>query len=108
MIEEPAARGRIDRWKLSLLDLTAANRLLDAKNTRTCIRIPDVDPIRIESALAAGQVYAVEAGEPDPTDSHRLRAPLAAAEVERRLVAIRRTARANLADGGVHTLWLGL
>ncbi|HEV7556079.1 MAG TPA: DUF4011 domain-containing protein, partial [Kofleriaceae bacterium] len=105
---DPAARARIDRWKLSLLDLTAGNRLLDAKDGRTCIRMPDVDPVRIASVLAAGQVIAVEAGAPVAIETGRLHAPLAATELDRRLVAIRRTARANLADGGVHTLWLGL
>ena len=114
---DPAARARIDRWKLSLLDLTAGNRLLDAKDGRTCIRIPDVDPVRVASMLAAGQVLAMEAGAPvssnadalrSAIETGRLHVPITASELDRRLVAIRRTARANLADGGVHTLWLGL
>ncbi|MGN6109264.1 MAG: DUF3320 domain-containing protein, partial [Kofleriaceae bacterium] len=48
------------------------------------------------------------AADGDATDAGRLRTPLARPELARRLVAIRRAARAQLADGGIHTLWLAL
>src|SRR5205814_9130246 len=51
--------------------------------------------------LAAG-------GEAAPEGDRRLHAALGEQELARRLVAIRRAAQAQLADGGVHTLWLGL
>jgi len=110
---DPTARARLEWWKLSLLDLSTANRLLDAKDGRVSIALPNVDPVRLAAALDAGGAFALEGDqeriESDPGfDTGRLRVPLASAELERRLVAIRRTARAQLADGGVHTLWLAL
>ena len=106
---DPAARARLDRWKLSLLDLTAANRLLDVKDGKTTIPLPSVDPLRVSAALAEGAGYTIVSdAEGGATDAGRLRSPLARAELAHRLTAIRRAARAQLAEGGVHTLWLGL
>ena len=113
---DPAAQARLERWKLSLLDLTAGNRLLDVKDGKTTIPLPAVDPIRIAAALAdgagftleSGPATGIEGGAPVAGALGRLRSPLAKPELARRLVAIRRAARAQLADGGVHTLWLGL
>jgi very-short-patch-repair endonuclease len=103
---DPAAQARLERWKLSLLDLTAANRLLDVKDGQTTIPLPAVDPLAVSAALADGAAFSIDVA--GPSEPGRLRAPLAAAELGRRLVAIRRAARAQRADGGVHTLWLGL
>jgi hypothetical protein len=106
---DPAAHARLERWKLSLLDLTAANRLLDVKDGKTTIPLPFVDPLRIATALAEGAAFTIESGpEVGAADAGRLRSPLAKPELTHRLVTIRRAARAQLADGGVHTLWLGL
>jgi very-short-patch-repair endonuclease len=110
---DPAARARLEWWKLSLLDLSAGNRLLDAKESRTCIALPELDPVRLAATLDGGGAFAFEAGvdhvDPGPgVDTGRLRVALTTAELERSLVAIRRTARAQLADGGVHTMWLAL
>jgi len=119
---DPAARARLEAWKLSLLDLTAANRLLDVKDGKTTIPLPAVDPLWIAAALADGAAFTVasgvasgvasrvasDAGGGGGHDAGTLRSPLAAPELAHRLVAIRRAARAQLADGGVHTLWLGL
>jgi very-short-patch-repair endonuclease len=117
---DPAARARLERWKLSLLDLSAGNRLLDAARTRTGVPLPGADVVRLAAALAAGDAFSLEAapeagaapGAAGPATGglalHRLAAPLAPAELARRLTTLRRTARAQLADGGVHTLWLAL
>ncbi len=116
---DPAARARLERWKLSLLDLSAANRLLDVKDGKTTIPLPAVDPVWLAAALADGAAFTLAAdpevrdagdarGARDAGGAGILRSPLAAPELARRLVAIRRAARAQLADGGVHTLWLGL
>jgi very-short-patch-repair endonuclease len=106
---DPAAHARLERWKLSLLDLSAANRLIDVKDGKTTIPLPGADSLRIAAALADGDALTIEPGaDGGAGDVHRLRTPLANAELARRLVAIRRTARTQLADGGVHTLWLGL
>jgi very-short-patch-repair endonuclease len=91
-----------------LLDLSTANRLLDAKVSRTCIEVPNVDPVKLAAALAAGNAFAVEAGTDPGFETGRLRVPLATADLERRLVTIRRAARSQLADSGEHTLWLAL
>lgn len=110
---DPAARARLDRWKLSLLDLSTANRLLDAKpDLRTQIPLPGVDPVRVAQLLAAGTALAFDpAGDARSAggiEAGRLRVELPAHELLRRLTAIRRAARAQLADAGVHTLWLAL
>ncbi|HEX2688057.1 MAG TPA: DUF4011 domain-containing protein, partial [Kofleriaceae bacterium] len=140
---DPAAHARLERWKLSLLDLTAANRLLDVKDGKTTIPLPAVDPVQLAAALAQGAAFTLVSGAGDlgtqrterteqtersagkegagpagaaprtgtagdAMRSGRLHTPLGAPELARRLVAIRRAARAQLADGGVHTLWLGL
>jgi very-short-patch-repair endonuclease len=134
MIDQ-AARARLERWKLSLLDLSAENRLLDMTEGPTTIPLPAVDPAWIAAALAGGAAFTVAsdpavgtevqraraaAGARDTGDTgdtgdagdaehpDRLRSPLAAPELARRLVAIRRAARSQLADRGVHPLWLGL
>ena len=118
---DPAAQARLERWKLSLLDLTAGNRLLDVKDGKTTVPLPAVDPLRIAGALAEGAAFTLQSGPATDVEGGasagasgasgaigRLRSPLAKPELARRLVAIRRAARAQLADGGVHTLWLGL
>ncbi|HEY0194558.1 MAG TPA: DUF4011 domain-containing protein, partial [Kofleriaceae bacterium] len=105
---DPAARARLDRWKRSLLDLSAANRLLDVKDSRTTVPLPGVDPARVAAALADGAALTIEPGPADVFDPVQLRTPLASEELTRRLTAIRRAAKSQLADGGVHTLWLGL
>jgi very-short-patch-repair endonuclease len=110
---DPVAQARLERWKLSLLDLSGANRLLDVESGRSrllTIPLPEVDPLAVAAALADEEALALESGPAAPgvLDAGRLRTPLARPELARRLVAIRRAARAQLADAGVHTLWLGL
>ena len=104
---DPAAHARLERWKLSLLELSAANRLIDVKDGKTTIPLPAAEPVALAGALAEGAAFGFEAG-PGAGAAGVLRSPLAAPELANRLVAIRRAARAQLADGGVHTLWLGL
>ena len=107
MIDQ-AERARVERWKLSLLDLSVGNRLLDAKEGRTAISLPGADPVKLAQSLAAGAAFAFEAGHDPSLETGWLRVPLPTTELARRLVAIRRRSRAALADGGVHTLWLAL
>ena len=107
---DPAAHARLERWKLSLLDLSAANRLLDVGDAATTIPLPAVDVAVVAAALAEGGGFTLASGPAvaELAEAGTLRSPLARAELARRLTAIRRAARAQLADGGVHTLWLGL
>ncbi|HLL22319.1 MAG TPA: DUF4011 domain-containing protein, partial [Kofleriaceae bacterium] len=103
-----AARARLEGWKLSLLDLTTDNPLLDATDARTRLALPGVDPARLVAALASGSSFGFEAGVESCFDTGRLRAPVAPTELERRLIAMRRAARDHAIDGGVHALWLGV
>ncbi len=99
-----------------MLDLSTGNRLIDAREGRTSIALPGVDPVRLAASIASGSTFAFEStldspsGSPAPAcfDTGKLRAPLPPAELARRLTSLRRAARAQLADGGVHTLWLAL
>ncbi|MDB4963878.1 MAG: helicase related protein [Myxococcales bacterium] len=101
-------RERVEGWKSSLLDLTAGNRLLDAKDGATCLPLPGVDPVAFAATLAEGAAFAFEAGCDPAVDRGWLRIPLPTKDLERRLVTIRRTALADLADAGDHTLWLAM
>lgn len=129
----PAAQ-RIDRWKRSLLDLTLRNRLLDARDSQrsltiavgdaaalaevlesgVALRLEPFTPPRSEGSAGATEVEAARAAEAmahaatSSLAERRLLVPLSAAELDRRLVTIARAAAASLADGGVHTLWLGI
>jgi very-short-patch-repair endonuclease len=105
---DPAARARLERWKLSLLDLSAGNRLLDSKDGKTTIPLLEVDAGQVAAALADGAAFTIASRLAPAGDAYALRTPLAKDELARRLTAIRRAARGQLADGGVHTLWLGL
>ncbi|MEO8704452.1 MAG: DUF3320 domain-containing protein [Kofleriaceae bacterium] len=114
---DPAARARLEWWKLSLLDLSTSNRLLDTPTHdwpgdsrpytgRTHLAIPGIDPVKLAGALADGAVFAIESG--NGFGSGCLRVPIAATELEARLVTIRRAARSQRSDRGIHTLWLAL
>ncbi|NVB81783.1 MAG: DUF4011 domain-containing protein, partial [Kofleriaceae bacterium] len=99
---DPAARARLDRWKQSLLDPT--DRLMDIGDDGIPLY---VDPVRIAFSLAAGSGFAFESGTDPVFDTGRLRVALPAEDLERRLVMLRRAARAAVADGE-HVLWLAL
>ncbi|MDQ3299183.1 MAG: DUF4011 domain-containing protein, partial [Myxococcota bacterium] len=57
---DPATRARLERWKLSLLDLSTGNRLIDAREGRTSIALPGVDPVRLAASIASGSTFAFE------------------------------------------------
>ena len=103
--------ARLERWKLSLLELGPGDPLLDAKDAWTCLELPGVDALRLHAAIAragAGCSFGIEPGLDASIDTGWLRAALPGPELERRLVRMRRAAGARLAEGGVHALWLGL
>ncbi len=91
-----------------MLDLSVGNRLLDAKDSASCLPLPGIEPVSFATALAEGAAYAFEAGCDPAVELGWLRIPLPSKELERRIVALRRAHRAELTDGGVHTLWLAL
>jgi hypothetical protein len=102
-----AARARLEGWKLSLVDLSSSHPMLDAKDDRSCVGLPGVDPIRLAAAFASGSSFGFETGMDSCFDTGRLRTPLGATELERRLLRMRREAR-DAAMEGEHVLWLAL
>ena len=86
MIDQ-AARARLECWKQSILDLSSENRLLDCTD---CVAIQDVDPVELAGVLRRGGVFDVKS------------------QLARALVPIRRAARTQSEDAGVHGLWLAL
>ncbi len=104
MIDQ-ATRTHLEGWKLSLLDLSSDNRLIDLSPEHSCLAIAEVDVVRLADALAGGAAFTLTAGA-TALEGGRLGVALAAPELTRRLVAMRRSARARLADDGEHTLWL--
>jgi very-short-patch-repair endonuclease len=128
-VTAPAAARRLDRWKLSLLDLTLRNRLLDARDGRQVVPLAGVDAVAlaarlddgaplelgttavIDPAAVGGAERAAEAMAKAGADAlahGRLLAALAPDELDRRLVAMARSARESLQESGASTLWLGL
>lgn len=125
---ESVASSRIDRWKVSLLDLTLRNRLLDARDSKQTIALALPEPEELSTlwtvleqgaelqlepfrapALEQGRAEeAVAKAARDALAERKLLTTLSAAELDRRLVTIARAAAANLADAGIHTLWLGV
>ncbi|HVV85645.1 MAG TPA: DUF4011 domain-containing protein, partial [Kofleriaceae bacterium] len=120
---------RLDRWKLSLLDLTLRNRLLDAKEGRQLARLAGVDAAQLAAVLdedreleltayaapsadaVGGPERAAEAtahAAAEALAARRLLVAAAAPELERSLVAMSRAARESLGEGGARTLWFGL
>ena len=93
---------------VSLLDLSAGNRLLHLKESRTCLPLPGADPVKLASTLAGGGAFAFEAGCDPALEQGWLRVPLPTPELERTLTTMRRLARVELADRGLHVLWLAL
>ncbi|MBK7196594.1 MAG: DUF4011 domain-containing protein [Myxococcales bacterium] len=128
-VTAPAAARRLDRWKLSLLDLTLRNRLLDARDGRQVVPLAGVDAVAlaarlddgaplelattpaIDPAAVGGGERAAEAAAKAGADAlaqRRLLAALSADELDRRLVAMARSARESLQESGASTLWLAL
>ena len=115
----PAAARRLDRWKLSLLDLTLRNRLLDARDGRQVVPLAGVDAVAlaarlddgaplelgttavIDPAAVGGAERAAEAMAKAGADAlahGRLLAALAPDELDRRLVAMARSANPDSAS----------
>ena len=108
-LEETAAR-RLDRWKLSLLDLTLRNRLLDAKDGRQVLPLA-VDAVALAVALDGDAAFTLvpDLGPGgDPLARKELPVTLPSDELDRRLTAIARAARESLSEGGARTLWIGV
>jgi very-short-patch-repair endonuclease len=129
------AGTRQERWQRQLLDLTLRNTLLNFRPGGRSVALLVPDPAALEDRLADGQEFRVEPLPPvmtgaDPRDAatHQRRhgedarrelaadavehgqllAPCTPEELETRLVALYRAARADLQEGGSNTLFLAL
>lgn len=127
--------GRLKRWKGKLLDLTARNRLLNFKITRTVVPLMVPSPAMVEDGLASGRQWkfrsiyelvgssdvrsldlAVARTGINPYESviaqsinkHELVSSLEPEDLATRLLTIFRTNRTALEEGGANTLFLTL
>ena len=125
----PDVARRLERWKLSLLDLTLRNRLLDARDGRQVLPLVGADPVALMAKLAEGASFDVTPGAAiDPAAvggperaaeamartgaaalaKSQLVAAVSPDELDRRLVAMARSARESVQESGASTLWLAL
>src|SRR5204863_1012223 len=99
--------ARLEWWKQSLLDLSIDNPLIDAREGRTCIALPAVDPIKLAGSLESGGGLSLVSGR-HLVDASQLWAALEPDILAGRLTAIRREARRQRADRGTHVLWMAV
>ncbi|MBI1381113.1 MAG: DUF3320 domain-containing protein [Planctomycetaceae bacterium] len=126
--EHTTAKGRLDRWRRRLLDLSLRNRLLNLRPSRQTLPLLAPSLARLEDSLADGAEVelvpvpaeltadgargldaaardALLAGE---LTRSRLATPLGAAELSPRLVETWRRARTAVEEGGTSGLYLAL
>lgn len=130
-----SAERRVDGWAQRLLDLSKGNRLLNVRDTSKVVPIVCASPAALEDAIAAESDFRVRSFECFLDDdaarafpkldgataldqhreaidralaSHDLWSSLASRETDRRLKELYRTARVDLEEGGVNTLFLTL
>ena len=122
---------RVDKWKMSLLDLTRRNRLLNFRETQNTLEVLAPKLPVLEDKLAAHEAFDVR---PRPEqivapldggagssadealqrflvqelDARRLRTPNSITETDRKLLSIFRTARSNIQESGTSMLFLAL
>ncbi|HEY4241796.1 MAG TPA: DUF3320 domain-containing protein [Kofleriaceae bacterium] len=105
---DPLAHARIESWRLSLLDLSTENELISSpRESANRVDLPNVDPHELAAALAGGGAFSFAVGSDSALETGRVRAPLAANELARRLMVLAREVRSASARGE-HALWLGL
>lgn len=104
-MNEKTMPPRVTRWTQKLLDLTLRNRLLNVRETKELIPLGCRDILRLEDMLADGKALALETG--DLTESF-LVSRLTPEETDKRVKHLFRTARTDLEESGVNTLFLAL
>ena len=136
-VEEAAPatpQGRIDRWQRKLLDLSLRNRLLNFRDTQGALTLACHDVPRLEDELTEGRSFKLislpdenprlgrdpdqyrrETGEDidarvirDALARGELCSPLPGDQMRKRLIALYRKARSDLAEGGTNTLFLAV
>jgi hypothetical protein len=134
--EQPdSPKGRLNRWRGKLLDLTRRNRLLNFKTTRVMVPLKVPDSARLEDALSDGQAWKIRpltqimqgkdprsagiagarAGEnPIDTmarkamDNRELLAAVDKQKLDSQLYEMYLTVKNNLEEGGANTLFLAI
>jgi very-short-patch-repair endonuclease len=91
-----------------LIESWRTDPLIDAKDSKSCLALPSVEPFAFARSLGGGGAFAFEAGLDSGVDKGWLRVPLPTPDLERRLLLMRRTQRRSLADRGEHALWVAL
>lgn len=129
----PPTRDRLQRWTQKLLDLSLRNRLLNTKSVSTVVPITCTEIGLLEDKLSAQQAFKFFpleeiAPQAQPTNTKRasqappqlhkllhgeleagrLRVPLSAYDLKRRLTDLYRQSRNELEEGGANTLFLAL
>ena len=104
-MNETTMPPRVTRWTQKLLDLTLRNRLLNARETKELIPLGCRDIVRLEDQLAEGKALALTTG--DLTENF-LVSRLTPEETDKRVKHLYRTAKTDLEESGVNTLFLAL
>ncbi len=122
-------KGRIERWQSKLLDLSLRNRLLNFKPTKQTVPCLIADVSSLKDALAAGKSFKIcPLLEEDPIGARQVSPeereaiissavqnayergqvtiPLNKSDTDKRLLALFRKAKSDLAEGGTNTLFL--
>ncbi len=122
-VAEPVTRGRIDRWKDRLLDLTLRNGLLNHRPGARSVSLPWVDVATLEDRLASGESVVVRPRpERDRTTTPDALASLSQAlqaqgvvladhpdqDLFKRLTELFRQGRSSLLESGAITVYLAL
>lgn len=107
VVSTTSRADRLDKWKAKLLDLSPRNPLIDCPTERTVpLEVPD--PALFLGLLAQSSSAEVASTEQQDTKADGLIAPsgLPSAELDRRLMAIRRRDRNAREEGGASILFL--
>ena len=104
-MNESSVPQRVTRWTQKLLDLSLRNRLLNARETRELIPLACQDPSRLEDQIADGKAVQIQSG--DLTESF-LVSKATPEETDKRVKYLYRTAKTDLEESGVNTLFLAL
>ena len=97
--------ARVAKWSQKLLDLSLRNRLLNARESKDLIPLACLDIARLEDQLASDREVELKSGE--LTDSF-LVSKATPEETKKRLTHLFRSAKTDLEESGVNTLFLAL
>ena len=96
---------RVARWTQKLLDMSLRNRLLNVRDSREFIPLACLDIAKLEDRLSSAQSVQLKAG--DLTDAF-LASKITQEETDKRVKYLFRTAKTDLEESGLNTLFLAL